>query len=330
MVLTLRRLRFAALCVYARVAQHCSPAQLTSRVPKREPLKIAWKIYLNNKTNNYKMICAVDDCVSNLRGSRQRSFKFPGDAELRRQWTRFCRRADGINYQAERVCLDHFEMEDFEKEHTPLKLRPEAVPSLHAHQDIDLEVVEENLELPEAKEATLAKDQPEEMDSDYDFEELPAEECLQVQVVDADSYLKVLEKENTELKRDNFKMNLSIQTSERDIERLQRQLDNSNERYRQLVGNLERIFSVSQIERIQNDRRIVWPRTDLIEAHSLYATSRSAYSMLLGRNYPLPSLRTMQYWEARERNPTTSSSRQNGQHQEYDSIDATSTDHNYT
>ncbi|XP_022225753.2 52 kDa repressor of the inhibitor of the protein kinase-like [Drosophila obscura] len=301
------------------------------------------------------MFCAVDDCMTNLTGSRQRSFKFPRDPELRRQWTLFCRRADGINYQVERVCQKHFEMEDFERDsrfdgnHTPLKLRLEAMPSVHSHEDIDLGIVEEHLELTAAREKTLlaeyqeepAKEQPEETDSDYDFEELPAEGCMQVQVVDADAYLKVLERENTELKRDNFKMNLSIQTSERDMERLQRQLDNSNERYGQLVGNLEQIFSTAQIEKIQNDRRIVWPRTDLIEAHSLYAASRSVYNMLLSKNYPLPSVRTMQYWEARERKATTTGSMQTGQlgdsaapvstmHNLFEVIDATNTDHNYT
>ncbi|XP_017148732.1 uncharacterized protein LOC108159722 [Drosophila miranda] len=217
------------------------------------------------------MFCAVEECRTRLTGSSQSSFRFPSDSKLRLQWTLFCRRIDDINYPVERICLEHFEMEDFERDLrldwgvcgylTPLKLKPEAVPSLQSHQDMDLEIVEEHLLPPETKEETLmvqydkepARDQPEESESDYEFEELPAEECLQVQVVDADGYLKVLEKENSELKRDNLIMNLSIQTSERDTERLQRQLDKSNELYGQLVTNLERIFS----SLLQNDRRIV-------------------------------------------------------------------------
>ncbi|XP_002138145.1 uncharacterized protein [Drosophila pseudoobscura] len=211
---------------------------------------------------------------------------------------------------------------------------------------MDLEIVEEHLLPPETNEETLmvqydkepARNQPEESESDYEFEELPAEECLQVQVVDADGYLKVLEKENSELKRDNLIMNLSIQTSERDTERLQRQLDKSNDLYGQLVTNLERIFSPAQIEKIQNDRRIVWPRADLIEAHNLYAASRSVCNILLRRNYPLPSVRTMQYWEARERNRTASAANQTAQRSATEQamshllevIDAINLVHNYT
>ncbi|XP_064544217.1 uncharacterized protein LOC135432441 [Drosophila montana] len=293
------------------------------------------------------MFCAVEDCANPK--SKNRYFPFPKDAKLCEKWALFCRRTDEINTKLEKICVKHFQADDFERDlpyelgvyskPRPLKLKLDAVPSVHNKQEEEEEEAEEEyLEIGyveeqkafsyglESKKSRQAKavaqrkqvvdaliteyDEQQHqlennsMDSDVDeeddMEELPAEEVVQV-VVDAEAYLTALERENTDLRRENFKLKLAAEKDAATIDKLQKQLDKCKERYDELYDNLSRTFSKAQIQKLQSGKRVVWLKRDLRDSCVLYATSPSAYNMLLQKGYPLPSKRTLQHWERVQR-----------------------------
>ncbi|XP_030387539.1 uncharacterized protein LOC115634115 [Scaptodrosophila lebanonensis] len=126
-------------------------------------------------------------------------------------------------------------------------------------------------------------------------------ESTKTVVIDADAYLSALEQENTELKRINFKMKLAEEDNVKAMGKLQKKLEKAEGQYSQLCNRLQTIFSSAQIDKIQHNKRIVWPESDLVDACALYAASSRVYDMLLRKNFPLPSIRTLQFWDARQR-----------------------------
>ncbi|KAM8712910.1 hypothetical protein ACLKA7_013268 [Drosophila subpalustris] len=190
------------------------------------------------------MNCAAKDCTNLKSKSKSRYFSFPKDPQLRKRWAHFCRRQDTINSKSEKICIKHFLESDFERDlgyelgvysKPRLKLKPGAVPS--QSNDMDIEFLEDpdeedccvlqaavNEEAQQAKRKQIVdallseydKKQTEERaqadnslkgsaGEEDDIEELAAEEMIQV-VVDAESYLTSLERENTQLRRLNFKL----------------------------------------------------------------------------------------------------------------------------
>ncbi|XP_030557805.1 52 kDa repressor of the inhibitor of the protein kinase-like isoform X2 [Drosophila novamexicana] len=288
------------------------------------------------------MFCAVEDCANPK--SKNRYFSFPKDAKLCEKWALFCRRTDKINTKLEKICVKHFQADDFERDlpyelgvyskPRPLKLKPNSVPSVHNKQEeeeeyLEIGYVEEQKAFShglESKKSRQAKavaqrkqvvdaliteydEQQHQLDNDSmgsdadeedDLEELPVEEVVQV-VVDAEAYLTALERENTNLRRENFKMKLAAAKDAATIDKLQKQLDKCKERHDELLDNLSKTFSKAQIQKLQSGKRLVWPKRDLRDSCVLYATSPSAYNMLLQKGYPLPSKRALQHWEATQR-----------------------------
>ncbi|EDW01778.1 52 kDa repressor of the inhibitor of the protein kinase [Drosophila grimshawi] len=268
------------------------------------------------------MTCAVADCTKPK--SRNRYFSFPQDAKLCAKWVRFCRRPDTIDTKLEKICVDHFQAGDFERDlpyelgvyskPRPLKLKPGSVPSVHQNisdgidrdydEDQPTETWADKAKRKQIVDALLTEydedqAQDEIADDDTDASQ-PAEEIVQV-MVDAEDYLTELEDENTTLRRENFKMKITAEKDVATISKLQEQLSKSNERYDQLFNHLRTTFSTAQIQKLQSGKRIVWPQRDLRESYELYANCPPVYNMLLQRRYPLPSQRTLQHWDATER-----------------------------
>ncbi|XP_062135248.1 52 kDa repressor of the inhibitor of the protein kinase-like [Drosophila sulfurigaster albostrigata] len=301
------------------------------------------------------MFCAVEGCSN--RKSKSRYFLFPKDAKLRQRWVEFCRRTDKINTKLEKICVQHFLDSDFERDlpyelgvynkPRPLKLKPESVPSVsNNEEDFDFEY-EGELEGGDDKQAkSLAqrkrivdsllteyeeKQSNESLEQDEEItDEQPTEEVVQV-VVDADAYLTALERENILLRRENFKMSLANKKVAAEKEKLRQQLEAVNARYNNLYTQLEKVFSRSQIHKLQSGKRIMWPKQDLKDAFTLYAASPTVYSMLLQKNYPLPSTRALQQMNNNENiSKVTQDSFEFEEGSELiEIIDITQLDHNY-
>ncbi|KAH8369696.1 hypothetical protein KR093_000634, partial [Drosophila rubida] len=189
----------------------------------------------------------------------------------------------------------------------------------------------------------------------FDQDEEEAEEIVQV-VVDADAYLTALEKEklvlhnfnpskmfNTfiycsiQLRRENFKIKYAARDDVAEKEKLRQQLDMEKARYCKLYGQLEKVFTRSQIHKLQSGKRIMWPKQDLTDAFTLYATSPTVYTMLLQKGYPLPSKRMLQQLDECDRVLTVEKV-SNATHDPFDLeegselieiVDITHLDHNY-
>ncbi|KAL7737418.1 hypothetical protein ACLKA6_013019 [Drosophila palustris] len=280
------------------------------------------------------MNCAVEDCTNLKSKSKSRYFSFPKDPQLQKRWAHFCRRPDTINSKSEKICIEHFLESDFERDlgyelgvysKPRLKLKPGTVPSQSNDMDIEFldccvlqAVVGEEAQQAKRKQIVDAllseydEKQTEEsvqagnsfegsVGEEDDIEELPPEEMIQV-VVDAEAYLTSLERENTQLRRLNFKLKHAAQRKPKTKEeKLQFQLDQANARYQQLFGQMEKVFSKAQICKLQRGKPVAWPKQDLRDASDLCAISPAAYNMLLQKRYPLPSIRALQHWKASER-----------------------------
>ncbi|EDW59900.1 52 kDa repressor of the inhibitor of the protein kinase [Drosophila virilis] len=309
------------------------------------------------------MFCAVEDCANPK--SKNRYFPFPKDAKLCEKWTLFCRRTDTINTKLEKICVKHFQADDFERDlpyelgvyskPRPLKLKPNSVPSVHNEQEaeyLEIGYVEEQkafshgLELKKSRQARTVAQRKQVVDAliteydelqhqlEHDEEDDLEEEVVQV-VVDAEAYLTALESENTNLRRENFKMKLAAAKDAATIDKLQKQLDKCKERHNELLDNLSSTCSKAQIQKLQSGKRVVCPKRNLRDSRLLYAASPSAYQ----RNYSLPSRRTLQHWEAMQRvrqhscNGTPAQIEQQLQQQNtcqpIQVVDITHMDHNY-
>lgn len=181
-----------------------------------------------------QMFCAVQYCANEKR--KLRSFSFPKDTKLCEKWIQFCQRPSKINTKLEKICVDHFLSEDFERDlpyelgvyskPRPLKLKSNAVPSVQNKTDEYFGSAYEQQKPKPVQTKTwktknvaqrkqivdaLLEEYDEQMADqgaqlemhlgaptieDDDVAELPAEEVVQV-VIDADAYLTALEKEKS-------------------------------------------------------------------------------------------------------------------------------------
>ena len=75
------------------------------------------------------------------------------------------------------------------------------------------------------------------------------------------------------------------------------QLKKSEHERTNLESKLLQIFSTSQIKKLkQGTKRMVWTEDDIAKSITLYSASAKAYILLRKKMFPLPSVRTLQWW----------------------------------
>jgi len=64
-----------------------------------------------------------------------------------------------------------------------------------------------------------------------------------------------------------------------------------------IESKLLEIFSAGQIKKLkQGTKRLNWTEKDIARSITLYSASAKAYKLLRKKMFPLPSVRTLQWW----------------------------------
>ncbi|XP_054744170.1 uncharacterized protein LOC129248582 [Anastrepha obliqua] len=83
---------------------------------------------------------------------------------------------------------------------------------------------------------------------------------------------------------------------------MQMRLNRAEFEQKNLEQKLQTIFSPGQIKKIKRgNKKLHWSEEDISQSIRLYTTSPKAYLMLKEKNYPLPSVRTLQFWAKKRR-----------------------------
>lgn len=65
------------------------------------------------------VICAVNGCGNHSRHIKSKGFSlhtFPRDSKLREKWVKACKRSNRFSPNKARVCSDHFDEQDYERD----------------------------------------------------------------------------------------------------------------------------------------------------------------------------------------------------------------------
>jgi len=75
------------------------------------------------------------------------------------------------------------------------------------------------------------------------------------------------------------------------------QLKKSEHERTNIESQLLKIFSKGQIKKLkQGNKRMNWSEDDIARSITLYSASAKAYILLRKKMFPLPSVRTLQWW----------------------------------
>ncbi|KAI8119446.1 Transposable element P transposase [Lucilia cuprina] len=104
-------------------------------------------------------------------------------------------------------------------------------------------------------------------------------------------------KQTAELNALMKKRELENKTYVNNLKSLEAKLLKANYELKNLEEKLLGIFTKRQIAKLKvGDKRIVWSKEDLSQSLVLYETSPKLYKLLYRKNFPLPSVRTLQVW----------------------------------
>lgn len=71
---------------------------------------------------------------------------------------------------------------------------------------------------------------------------------------------------------------------------------NENQKLKNQLAGVQRVFSENQIKKINNQKRINWSVSEVSSAISLYAAGPRAYRLNLKRGFPYPAVSTLKQW----------------------------------
>ncbi|XP_072385585.1 uncharacterized protein [Diabrotica undecimpunctata] len=251
------------------------------------------------------MRCAVA-CCNNDNEDKDKIFRFhtfPKDSVTRKLWIISCCRQDKFNCNTARICSKHFKTEDYQRNlqqellnyvsKKGLKLKPEAVPSLH---------------LPKSKSASLSNNKKKKVQrakhraSKKCVEKLlttsrsttqvkvQAQEgnCSQLNIEDVPSTSKSIG-----VNTDPTNETLELVNSKKKIKLLKEQVAE----LLQIKSAVEKLFTPRQLKHLQNPKiPTVWSVEELSQAISLYSAGTKTYRLLLKKGYPLPAISTLKAW----------------------------------
>ncbi|XP_067637812.1 THAP domain-containing protein 1-like [Eurosta solidaginis] len=260
------------------------------------------------------MRCAVFGCNNNNRNENKwRFFHFPKDAVVAKKWLHFCRRKDVVNLKTACICEFHFTPEDFERNiqyemgfssRNPTKLLPSAFPTKYSTNAEETNQRQKRVESRSRKQLVekLLIDSAGPMDISQ-TEDIAEAQIIKAPIVDEkDAKIQQLEKEVKKLKKKvvSYKNNFAKQVAE--VMRLRICIKKSEFHRNNLEGKLLRIFTKGQVEKMKTGNKTKnWQEEDIAKSATLYSAIPRAYKLLRKKNFPLPAVRTLQWWSQKNR-----------------------------
>ncbi|XP_050336474.1 52 kDa repressor of the inhibitor of the protein kinase [Bactrocera neohumeralis] len=256
------------------------------------------------------MRCAVYGCNNNNgknSATKWRFFHFPKDKAAVKQWINFCRRTDKINVKNACICEVHFAPEAFERNlqfemglssRNPTKLLPNAFPTLTTA-PAEANERQKRMESRSKKEmlaAILKNTAPVEVIQEDEVGEAP--QTAEEEVIDEkDEKILHLETEIQRLNSVVSTLNKCKNEQLEEIKRLKISIKTAEFHRNNLEQKLSSIFTNGQIEKLRDgNKRRNWKEEDIAMSITLYSTSPKAYKLLRRNNFPLPGVRTLQWW----------------------------------
>ncbi|XP_049314813.1 52 kDa repressor of the inhibitor of the protein kinase [Bactrocera dorsalis] len=256
------------------------------------------------------MRCAVFGCNNNNGknvATKWRFFHFPKDKVVVKQWVHFCRRTDKINVKNACICEVHFAPEAFERNlqfemglssRNPTKLLPSAFPTLTTA-PAETNERQKRMESRSKKEmlTTILKNTASvEVIQEDEVREAPQTAGEEV-IDEKDEKILHLETEIQMLNSVVSTLNKCKNEQLAEIKRLKISIITTEFPRNNLEQKLSCIFTNGQIEKLRDgNKRRNWKEEDIAMSITLYSTSPKAYKLLRRNNFPLPGVRTLQWW----------------------------------
>lgn len=204
--------------------------------------------------------CAVLGCTNNnmkTEGTGIKYYTFPKNEDLWKRWVEACQRSDTFKFQNAKICSKHFSKECFFRStrqqmlnYCPNRFRnlvQEAVPTKFLPSKETYEDNKEN----ESPNISTNENRIEEMEATPELGAIPEMEAtssilpasdnslieLEKKLADMEIKMRLLQKENEELKREDTKKSIKVS---------------------QLENILKEHYTFGQIKRLMNPKKAVW------------------------------------------------------------------------
>ncbi|XP_049308871.1 uncharacterized protein LOC125777688 [Bactrocera dorsalis] len=260
------------------------------------------------------MRCAVFGCNNNNgknSATKWRFFHFSKDKAAVKQWIHFCRRTDKVNVKNACACEVHFAPETFERNlqfemglssRNPTKLLPSAFPTLTTA-PAEANERQKRMESRSKKEmlTTILKNaDPVEVIQENEVGEAP--QTAEEEVIDEkDEKILRLETEIQRLNSVASTLNKCKNEQLAEIKRLKIFTKTVEFHRNNLEQKLSCIFTNGQIEKLRDgNKRRNWKEEYIAKSITLCSTSPKVYKLLRRNHFPLPGVRTLQWWSKKE------------------------------